>query len=134
MLDLDQSAAGDDEVLVEVAAVRICDSEFEGFANQSPTRVPPLSMGHEFAGIRLDKGWSVVVNPVVSCRRCDLCLRGLTNICRQLQILGIRKAGRCANRVAVPEVNCYTLASYSPFAIAAVVEPVANATHAFRPS
>jgi threonine dehydrogenase-like Zn-dependent dehydrogenase len=132
MLDVDEPAAGDDEVLVEVAAVGICGSEIEGFASQSPFRVPPLIMGHEFAGVRLDNGSSVVVNPVVSCRRCDLCLRGLTNICRQRQILGIQRAGGYANRVAVPEVNCYPLAPDIPFAVAAVVEPLANAIHAFR--
>ena len=83
MLNVDEPVSGDGEVLVEVAAVGKCGSEFEGFASQSPFRVPPLIMGHEFAGVRFDNGLSVAVNPVVSCRRCDLCLRGLTNVCRQ---------------------------------------------------
>lgn len=124
-----EPAAG--EVVIEVGAVGICGSEIEGFASQSPFRVPPLIMGHEFVG-RLDDGSRVVVNPVVSCRRCDLCLRGLTNLCRQRSILGIHRPGGFAQRVAVPAVNCYALPESVPTLAGAVIEPLANAVHAFR--
>jgi threonine dehydrogenase-like Zn-dependent dehydrogenase len=132
ILDVDEPRAAPGEVLVEVAAVGICGSELEGFANQSPFRVPPLIMGHEFAGVRLDTGDAVVVNPVVSCGRCDLCLRGLANLCRARKIVGIHRAGAFAERVAVPEFNCYPLPGEVPLLNAALVEPLANAIHAFR--
>jgi threonine dehydrogenase-like Zn-dependent dehydrogenase len=119
------------EVLVTVGAAGICGSELEGFASQSPFRVPPLIMGHEFVG-HLDDGTRIVVNPVVSCRQCDLCLRGMTNLCRHRSILGIHRAGGFAERVAVPAVNCYPLPDDVSLLGGAVIEPLANAVHAFR--
>jgi 2-desacetyl-2-hydroxyethyl bacteriochlorophyllide A dehydrogenase len=132
LLDVDEPKPLDGEVLVEVAAVGICGSELEGFANQSPFRVPPLIMGHEFAGIRVDDGTRVVVNPVVACRQCDLCLRGLTNICRKRAILGIQRPGGFAERVVVPSLNCFALPENVSMEAAVLVEPLANAVHAFR--
>lgn len=132
VLNVDEPDPVPGEVLVEVAAAGICGSELEGFASKSPFRVPPLIMGHEFTGSRVDTGEQVVVNPVVSCRACDLCLRGLTNICRRRAIIGIQRPGGFAERVAVPEVNCYRLPGDVSMVSAALVEPLANAIHAFR--
>jgi threonine dehydrogenase-like Zn-dependent dehydrogenase len=130
--EVDEPVPAPGDVLVEVAAVGICGSDLQGFASQSPFRAPPLIMGHEFAGRRLDTGEGVVVNPVVSCRSCDLCLRGLTNICRKRSIIGIQRAGGYAERVAVPEVNCYPLPEGVSLLAAALIEPLANAVHSFR--
>lgn len=132
ILEVEEPNASDGEVVVEVAAAGICGSELEGFANQSPFRVPPLIMGHEFVGTRLDDGSSVVINPVVACRHCDMCLRGLSNICRHRVILGINRSGGFAERVSVPTVSCYPLPTGVPVLAGAVIEPLANALHAFR--
>jgi len=132
ILEVGEPVPGPGEIVIEVAAAGICGSELEGFASQSPFRVPPLIMGHEFAGRRLDTGEAVAVNPVVSCHCCDLCLRGFTNLCRTRSIVGIQRPGGFAQRVAVPEINCYRLPEGVAFATAALVEPLANALHAFR--
>lgn len=120
------------EEVVRVEAAGICGSELEGFANQSPFRVPPLIMGHEFSGIRESDGRRVVVNPLVACRRCDLCLRGLPNVCRERRIVGIHRAGGFAERVRVPVENCYPVPAGVSAEQAALTEPFANAVHAFR--
>lgn len=122
----------DGEVVVLVEAVGICGSELEGFTSQSPFRVPPLIMGHEFAGIRETDGQRVTVNPLVSCGKCDLCLRGQPNVCRQRAIIGIHRPGGFAQRVTVPAVNCYPLPDDLSSEVAALTEPFANAVHAFR--
>lgn len=132
ILDVDPPIPKPGEVLVQVSAVGICGSELEGFTSRSPFRVPPLIMGHEFSGVRADDGTPVAVNPVVSCGVCDLCLRGLTNICRTRSIIGIQRPGAFAECVAVPEANCYPLSPHFPLKNAALVEPLANAAHAFR--
>ncbi|TMG63709.1 MAG: galactitol-1-phosphate 5-dehydrogenase, partial [Chloroflexi bacterium] len=63
-------------------AAGICGSEIEGYLGRMPNRVPPLVMGHEFAGTVLASGrgargdWTgrrVVVNPLLSCRVCARC-------------------------------------------------------------
>jgi threonine dehydrogenase-like Zn-dependent dehydrogenase len=120
------------EVLLEVAAVGICGSELEGFRSQSPFRVPPLIMGHELSGVRLDTGERVAVNPLISCGRCDLCLRGQQNICRTRTLIGIQRHGGFAERVAVPEGCVHPLPAALSFERAALAEPLANAVHAFR--
>lgn len=120
------------EVLVSVEAVGICGSELEGFSNQSPFRVPPLIMGHEFAGVRETDGQRVTVNPLVSCGRCDLCLRGQRNLCRQRAIIGIHRSGGFAEQVSVPAENCYAVPDDISPQQAALTEPFANAIHAFR--
>ncbi len=132
MLEVDDPVAGPGEVLVEVAAAGICGSELEGFRSRSPFRVPPLIMGHEFSGRRVDTGQPVVINPIVSCGRCDLCRRGQPNVCRRRQVVGIQRPGAFAQRVAVPEANCYPIPAEMALTTAALVEPLANAVHALR--
>lgn len=125
-----EPVAGPGEVVVEVKAVGICGSELEGFRSQSPFRVPPLVMGHEFAGVRLDTGARVTVNPLIACGRCDRCLRGLRNVCRTRALVGVQRDGGFAERVALPEACCVPLPDDVSFADGALVEPVANAVHA----
>jgi len=132
LLDVEEPQAAPGEVLIDVEAVGICGSELEGFASKSPFRVPPLIMGHEFSGRRADTGERVVINPLISCMRCDLCLRGQVNLCRTRAIIGIHRAGGFAERVAVPEQNVYALPDDVPAVSAALIEPLANAVHAFR--
>jgi threonine dehydrogenase-like Zn-dependent dehydrogenase len=128
--DQPEPVAGPGEVVVEVKAVGICGSELEGFRSRSPFRVPPLVMGHELAGVRLDTGARVTVNPLIACGRCDRCLRGLRNVCRTRALVGVQRDGGFAERVALPEACCVPLPDDVSFADGALVEPVANAVHA----
>mgnify|MGYP001233693583 CR=1 FL=1 len=131
-LDVPEPVAGPGEVIVDSKAVGICGSELEGVATESPFRVPPLIMGHEFAGIRVDTGEHVVVNPMVACLACDLCDRGMQNICRNRAIIGIQRHGGYGERVAVPEINVVPVDPRVPFTTLALTEPFANAAHALR--
>ena len=131
-IEVDEPRPAPGEVLVEVAAAGICGSELEGVASRSPFRVPPLVMGHEFAGRRLDTGEAVIINPLVACGDCDQCRRGLPNVCRHRAILGIQRPGGFAERVAAPEHNLYPAPAGLPWQAAALVEPVANAVHGLR--
>lgn len=132
MQDVPEPAAAPGEVVVEVAAAGICGSELEGFASRSPFRVPPLVMGHEFAGTVTGSGRRVVVNPLVSCGACDLCLLGATNVCRRRALLGVHRPGGFAERVAVPERNLVDLPDDIGWEQAAMIEPLANAVHGIR--
>jgi 2-desacetyl-2-hydroxyethyl bacteriochlorophyllide A dehydrogenase len=129
--DVPDPQPADGEVLLEVEAVGICGSELEGFRSQSPFRVPPLIMGHEFAG-RLEDGTRVTVNPLLACGRCDLCLRGLRNVCRDRTVVGIQRPGAFAQRVAVPASACLPVPDGLDPRRAALAEPLACAIHAWR--
>lgn len=130
LLDVDEPVPGPDEVVVDVAASGICGSELHGVRTPG-YRVPPLVMGHEFAGCTPD-GERVVVNPILSCSRCDLCGTGAPHLCRHRCILGIHRAGGFGERVAVPRDALLALPDDVSWEQAALIEPLANGIHAWR--
>jgi threonine dehydrogenase-like Zn-dependent dehydrogenase len=129
MLDVDEPSPGAGEIIVNVEATGICGSELHGIRDTA-FRKPPLVMGHEFVG-RTDDGTRVAVNPLTSCGDCDSCRRGLTNLCRQRQLLGVHRPGGFAERVAVPEHQVVALPEALGWESAALIEPLANAVHAW---
>jgi NADPH:quinone reductase-like Zn-dependent oxidoreductase len=50
-------------------------------------------------------GDEVVINPAVSCRKCDYCLAGESPLCKQFGILGEHRWGTHAEYVVVPAAN-----------------------------
>jgi len=130
MLDVPEPDPGPGEVLVQVRAAGICGSELHG-ARHPGFRQPPLIMGHEFAGTTAG-GEAVVVNPILSCGHCDLCQRGLRNLCRERRIIGVHRAGGFAERVAVPASALRPAPPGLGWETAALIEPAANAVHAWN--
>lgn len=122
--------AADGEVLVTVEAAGICGSELHGFRSVG-FRTPPLIMGHELAGT-LDDGSAVVVNPLSTCGTCPACLDGRSQVCEQRQLLGVHRPGAFAEVVAVPRGNVHPLPVGIDWTAAALIEPLANAVHAWR--
>jgi threonine dehydrogenase-like Zn-dependent dehydrogenase len=130
LLDVPEPEPGPGEVLVQVRAAGICGSELHG-ARHPGFRKPPLIMGHEFAGVTTSDE-AVVINPILSCGRCGPCLRGLRHICAERQIIGVHRAGGFAERVAVPASALRPLPPGLPWQTAALIEPAANAVHAWN--
>lgn len=122
------------EVLVRVGAVGICGSELSGYLGQNSLRVPPLVMGHEFAGevtavgegvSSLDVGDPVAVNPLISCGTCEYCRSGHENLCTSWRLLGAHRPGAFAECVAVPAKNCIRLPDHIDPVAGALSEPLA---------
>ncbi|GCD94930.1 zinc-dependent alcohol dehydrogenase [Embleya hyalina] len=130
MDDVAEPEPAEHEVLIHVRSAGICGSELHGVRTPG-FRVPPLVMGHEFAGVT-DDGTSVTVNPILSCGTCDLCRGGLRQVCRDRRIIGVHLPGGFAERVAVPRSALHKLPDDMSWEAAAVVEPAANAVHAWR--
>jgi threonine dehydrogenase-like Zn-dependent dehydrogenase len=118
-------------VPITVRASGICGSELHGFRSVGFRR-PPLVMGHEFAG-EMPDGSRVVVNPLISCGECDLCGRGSPELCRRRELVGVHLAGGFAERVAVPRSAVHEIPDDMSWETAALIEPLANAVHAWRP-
>lgn len=127
--DVPEPAATDGEVVVAVRAAGICGSELHG-VRRPGFRVPPLIMGHEFAGVT-EEGTPVAVNPLLSCGSCDLCERGARQLCRKRRLIGVHLPGGFAERVAVPRSALRPVQPDLPFTAAALAEPAANAVHAW---
>ncbi len=128
--DVPEPQAAEGEVLVHVRAVGICGSELHG-ARHPGFRKPPLIMGHEFAGTTAN-GDRVVINPMLSCGHCGLCRGGLRQVCRERRIIGVHRAGGFAEQVAVPGSAVRPVPDWLGWQAAAMVEPAANAVHAWR--
>ena len=138
-----------DGVLIRVTRAGICGSELEAVATKSPRRVPPLIMGHEFAG-RLEAvgpqaaapqpgapaGWRagerVVPNPLVPCLRCRSCARGLTNACPNRTLLGLHRDGGHAEWVLCSARQLRRIPDSLSDEGAATAEPLAVAVHGVR--
>jgi threonine dehydrogenase-like Zn-dependent dehydrogenase len=130
MQDVDEPRLLDGDVLIDVKGSGICGSELHGFRSVG-MRKPPLVMGHEVVGIDA-AGRRVAVNPLFSCGACDLCSRGLPQVCRERGLLGVHRPGGFAERVAVPADAVHVLPDDVEWEAAAMIEPLANALHAVR--
>lgn len=126
--------SGADEVVVRVTATGICGSDLHTYLDGriGDTRLEgPLILGHEFAGVRLDTGERVAVDPAQPCYRCDLCERGHPNLCRRLHFCGLYPDdGSLAELIRVPVRCCVPLPDALDDVQAAMLEPLGVALHA----
>ncbi len=125
--------AAADEIVVKVEAVGICGSDMHAYFGHDERRPAPLILGHEASGIALAgryEGKRVVVNPLVSCNRCDDCLGGRANLCQTRQIISMPpRQGAFAEMVKIPEPNILPIPDDLAPSRAALVEPIATAMH-----
>jgi threonine 3-dehydrogenase len=133
----------DDEVLVEVETASVCGTDLHIYSwdEWSQQRiVPPLTLGHEFAGTIVDQGKlvrNVSVGDYVSaeshitCGVCFQCRTGHAHMCERTRILGVDRDGAFARYVAVPEAVVWRNdRSKLPPEIATIQEPFGNAVFA----
>ena len=123
-------AAGQSEIAIIAAG--ICGYDISGFLGESRHRTPPMVMGHELVGRRLD-GRRVVANPLISCGHCTACLSGAQNLCADWRLLGTGMTAGCyAEFVSIPESQIYEIPDDLSDARAVMAEPLANVVHLFR--
>ncbi len=88
----------------------ICGTDLKIFTGRIPAQFP-IVPGHEMVGEVLaapegssfPSGTRVLIDPAVSCGRCDLCRRNRPNLCRFGGLMGRDSPGVFADLVAVPE-------------------------------
>lgn len=89
-------------------------------------RIPGADVAGEVAALGpgvegIEVGAKVVVNPGLSCGRCEFCLTGRDNLCPQYEVLGNRTDGGYAQYVVVPAVNVIPMPKNLDFEHAAAV-------------
>lgn len=133
---------GDDECLLRVRACGICGSDPAGYLGRSGRRIPPMTMGHEFAAEIVEVGKSVkkfkegdgvVPQPINFCGECEFCKKGLTMLCKNKKFFGVLTTdGAMAEYVSVPEKLLYPLPDKLSYHEAALAEPYAVTYGAYR--
>lgn len=134
----DQPVPGPGEAVVRVRRAGICGSDMHILHGSNPFARYPRVIGHEFAGEvigtgpRVDTvtpGDRVVVDPVLSCGHCYACRVGRSNVCGNLQVLGVHRDGGFRDYAVVPAANCVKVPDGLPIEIAALAEPFAVAAN-----
>lgn len=128
----------ENEVLVEVKAAGICGSDIPRIFETGTYHFPTIP-GHEFSGIVKAAGSEkhksllnkkVGIFPLIPCKECASCRKGMYELCKSYNYLGSRCNGGFAEYVAVPVWNLLLLPEGVSFEAAAMLEPVSVALHA----
>jgi len=130
---------GDDEALVKIDYASICGTDVHIYVwnewAQKRIRTPHI-MGHEFAGHVVETGKAVrgfqegdfvSAETHIYCGHCYQCHTGHSEVCRNLQILGVDRAGAFAEYIAVPERVLWKNSKSIPADWASIQEPMGNA-------
>ena len=133
--EIDASAKKGEE-LIKVNATGICGSDMHAYHGLDERRIPPLILGHEISGINQTDNSPVVINPLITCGKCQECLDGREHICFNRELLGMTKpverAGGFAEFVAAPSQNIFSAPSGANLQDLALTEPTAVAFHAIK--
>ncbi|TPI35137.1 Zn-dependent oxidoreductase [Mesorhizobium sp. B3-2-1] len=138
LMENEPRALGADDVMVRVQRAGICGSDIHILHGTNPFAKYPRIIGHEFAGVvevvgpqatGLAPGDRVVVDPVVSCGHCYACRVGRSNVCANLEVLGVHRDGGFRDRVVVPAANAVKLPPTLPVEVAALAEPFSIAAN-----
>jgi threonine dehydrogenase-like Zn-dependent dehydrogenase len=132
-------AARPDEVAVRIAATAICHTDLSIYTGQHPGVRYPVVMGHECTGVidavgaevaGLAPGQRVIINPIISCGRCDSCRRGAANLCRHAGLFGREVEGSLSEYVNLAARYVHPLPAQLPLADATLIETLATVRHA----
>jgi L-iditol 2-dehydrogenase len=141
--EIERPEPGPLDVLIKVKAVGICGSDIHGYSGKTGRRSPGMVMGHEFCGAvealgssvkRFKIGQKVVVQPIIFCGKCEMCLSGNTSICPSKKFIGVDmgKVGGLSEYIAVPQNNVFCVPESLPYSLACLVEPFAVGVSAGR--
>ena len=109
---------GPDEVQIRIRRVGICGTDLHAFQGNQPFFNYPRILGHELAAEITAIGptqnapdWKIgdrcSVLPYLNCGKCGACLRGYTNCCMNLQVLGVHRDGGMRELINVPIDKLY---------------------------
>ncbi|MFC1858067.1 zinc-dependent alcohol dehydrogenase family protein [Thermodesulfobacteriota bacterium] len=113
MKSLPDPVPGEGEILVKVAACGVCHTELDEIEGRIPPPRLPVILGHQVVGRvekkgpyskRYDIGDRVGIAWIFSaCDKCQFCLEGNENLCRQFRATGRDAHGGYAEYMTVPE-------------------------------
>jgi (R,R)-butanediol dehydrogenase/meso-butanediol dehydrogenase/diacetyl reductase len=134
---------GRGEALVRVTVCGVCGTDAVEF-DRGLLSVPPVVLGHEFAGVVAALGEGVSSPPVgaavvcgagISCGECKPCRAGRTNLCRSYRTAGLQVDGGLAGYAVVPASTLLDVTgSGLPSDTLGLAQPMSIAVHVVRRS
>ena len=125
------------ESILKVHASGICGSDMHAYHGKDERRVPPLIIGHEVSGKIINgkfKNKNAVLNPLITCGKCEYCNDSREHLCPERVLLGMNKPyerqGVFAEFVSCPDQNIYEIPDNLEINEAAIAEPTAVSLHA----
>ncbi len=133
--DIEEPKPDGKKVLIKVSKCGICGSDYHYYFEHGDS-LKGWVLGHEYSGIVEDPGDRTDLkagDPVVifgcrGCMKCELCLNGMTHLCRGL---GLSHGGYGEYALRDPDL-VVKLPEEVSLVEAAMLEPLANAVHAVR--
>jgi threonine 3-dehydrogenase len=139
--DVDQPVPGPNDVLIRVHKTSICgtDLHIHRWDAWAQATIPvPMVVGHEFVGEIAELGEDVAGLAIgqrvageghVTCGHCRNCKAGRREFCHNHISVGVTRPGAFAEYVVIPAQNVFVVPPHISDDIAAVLDPLGNATH-----
>ena len=141
MQDVAAPSVGHNDVLIRVKRSAICGTDIHIYQWDdwaSSTIQVPTTIGHEFCGEIVEIGSEVNGFSVgdrvsaeghITCGVCRNCRAGRRHLCMNTVGVGVNRNGAFAEFVAVPAFNVFKLPDSITDDMAAILDPLGNATH-----
>jgi threonine 3-dehydrogenase len=141
MKDIDKPDVGHNDVLIKINQTAICGTDIHIFKwdEWAQATIPvPMAVGHEFCGeivqmgieVRgFDIGDRVSAEGHITCGVCRNCRAGRRHLCMNTVGVGVNRPGAFAEFLSVPAFNVFKLPDSISDDMAAILDPLGNATH-----
>ena len=139
--DIDVPKPGHNDVLIKIARTAICGTDIHIYQwdDWASNTIPvPLAVGHEFSGEVVecgsevkgfDIGDRVSAEGHITCGVCRNCRAGRRHLCINTVGVGVDRPGAFAEYLSVPAFNVFKLPDVITDDMAAILDPLGNATH-----
>jgi threonine 3-dehydrogenase len=141
MQDVDKPSIGHNDVLIRVKRSAVCGTDIHIFQWDdwaSNTIKVPTTIGHEFCGEIVECGSEVTGFAIgdrvsaeghITCGVCRNCRAGRRHLCMNTLGVGVNRDGAFAEYISVPAFNVFKLPDSLTDDMAAILDPLGNATH-----
>ncbi|MFB3063191.1 MAG: L-threonine 3-dehydrogenase [Gammaproteobacteria bacterium] len=141
MGEVETPALGHNDVLIKISKTAICGTDIHIYNwNDWARQVIPIPMhvGHEFVGEIVETGSEVDGYQAgdrvsgeghITCGYCRNCRAGRRHLCRNSKGVGVDRPGCFAEFLCIPAQNVFKLPDSIGDDIAAILDPLGNATH-----
>jgi len=132
---------GINDVLIQIKKTAICGTDLHIYKWDdwsARTIKTPMTIGHEYVGIIVDKGRGVKNIQIgdrvtgeghIACGHCRNCRRGKLHVCENTIGIGVNRDGAFAEFLSLPAENVVHLDARIPDEMASIMDPFGNATH-----